>query len=57
MRKMLAAINFNNQSGLHTNEVTDIRRNGVLPPKRETAELTVSQKMPQASLGVGLIAS
>jgi hypothetical protein len=54
---MLASVNLDDQSCFNTNEVANVRRDRVLAPKLEAAELAISQEMPQPPFGVSLSAA
>ncbi len=44
---MLPTIQFNNQLSFKTNEVHNIRRKNMLPPKLIPTQQTIPQKMPK----------
>ena len=51
--RMLPAIQFHDQLLLDTNEINDIRGNGMLSPKLEPAEVAVFQMQPQPPFRLG----
>jgi hypothetical protein len=56
IRSMLAAVQFNDQSGLETYEIRNIRTDRLLAAEFETCELTAAQGKPQFALDIGLFA-
>ncbi len=50
---MLAAVQFNYQFSLKADEINDVRRNRMLSPKLESAEVAILQMQPQPRFGVG----
>ncbi len=50
---MLSAIQLHNQLLFETDEINDVGWNRVLPPKLESAEVSVFQLQPQPQLRVG----
>jgi hypothetical protein len=54
-RRMLPAVNLDDELFLQTNKIHDIRRNRILAPELESTEFTGPQTPPKFPLGVGLI--
>ena len=50
---MLTAIDLDDQSGIETDEIDDMRTDHLLPPKLESVQLTGSQVPPQQAFCVG----
>jgi len=50
---MLAAVEFDDQQGLRTNEVTDIAADWNLPSEAITTEPAAAQAIPQQALCLG----
>jgi hypothetical protein len=54
-RRMLPAVNLDDEPFLHTNKIHDIRRDRILSPELESTKFTGPQTSPEFPLGVGLI--
>ena len=50
---MLAAIQFDDDSRLETNEVADVAADLALSPELEAVQLASTQMLPQATFGFG----
>ncbi len=50
---MLAAVQFHYQFSLKADEINDVRRDRMLSPKLESAEVAILQMQPQPRFGVG----
>ena len=50
---MLAAVQFHYQFSLKADEINDVRRDRMLSPKLESAEVAILQMQPQPQFGVG----
>ena len=50
---MLAAVQFHDQFSLKADEVNDVRRDRMLSPKLESADVAILQMQPQPRFGVG----
>jgi hypothetical protein len=51
--RVLAAVDLDDQPGIHTGEIRDIGRNRVLAAESGAALLPVTQDRPEALLGLG----
>ena len=51
--EVLAAVEFDDQSGLRADEIADIAADGNLPPEAEAADPAASQTIPQQALCLG----
>ena len=49
---MLAAIEFNDQSSLRTDEITNVMADGHVPAKAKATDPATSQPMPEEVLGL-----
>ena len=54
---MLRAINLDDQHGIETDEIDDVRPNRFLPPKLPAEELASAQVLPQQRLRFGGVVS
>jgi hypothetical protein len=52
---MLPAVNLHNKCLLDTDEIDDVRRNGILTPELVSAQLARPQAVPKFSFSVSLI--